>query len=64
LFLDLTNGAIQDLFDFSPFFLPFGKTGGLQILRCQGLAVDHYGFTLDALTLNPSGFCNVGVYQA
>jgi hypothetical protein len=24
LFLDLTNGAIQDLFDFSPSFLPSG----------------------------------------
>jgi hypothetical protein len=25
LFLDLINGAIQDLFDFSTSFLPFGK---------------------------------------
>ncbi len=30
--------------------------------RCQGLAVKRYGFTLGALTLNPSDFCNVGVY--
>ena len=38
-----------------------GKAGGLQILRCQGIAVAYYGFTLDALTLKPSDFCNVGV---
>jgi hypothetical protein len=38
------------------------KAGGLQILRCQGIAVGNYSFTLDALTLKPSGFCNVGVY--
>ena len=37
------------------------KAGGLQILRCQGIAVVKYSFTLDALTLKPSGFCNVGV---
>jgi hypothetical protein len=43
-----------------PCCLPYGKAGELQILRCHGIAVDYYGFTLDALTLNPSGFCNVG----
>jgi hypothetical protein len=48
LFLDLTNGAIQDLFDFSPSFIPFGKAGGLQIHLCQGFAVDDYGGTLGA----------------
>ena len=36
------------------------KAGGLQILRCQGIAAGNYNFTLDALTLKPSGFCNVG----
>jgi hypothetical protein len=40
---------------------PKGKAGGLQIRRCQGLAVIYYGGTLDALTLKPSGFCNIGV---
>ncbi len=44
--------------------LPFGKAGGLQILRCQGIEVNHYNFTLDALTLMPSGFCNVKVYSS
>ena len=44
-----------------PCSLPCGKAGGLQILRCQGIAVGHYGFTLDALTLKSSDFCNVGV---
>jgi hypothetical protein len=61
LILDLTHGAIKDMFDFNQSFLPFGKAGGLQIPRCQGFAVDHYGFTLGALTLKPSGFCNVRV---
>jgi hypothetical protein len=37
------------------------KAGGLQILRSQGIAVRNYSFTLDAWTLKPSGFCNVGV---
>ena len=37
------------------------KAGGLQILRCQGIAVGNYSFTPDALTLKPSDFCNVEV---
>jgi hypothetical protein len=45
-----------------PSFLPCGKAGGLQILRCQGLAVIYYGCALGALTLKPSGFSNIGVY--
>ncbi len=40
------------------------KVGGLQIRRCQGFAVAHYGFTLGALALKPSDFCNTGVYTA
>ena len=39
-------------------FYPTGKAGGAQVLRCQGIAVNYYGFTLGALALNPSGFCN------
>ncbi len=45
-----------------PSFLPFGKAGELQILRWQEFAVEYYGFTLAALTLKPSDFCNIGVY--
>jgi len=45
-----------------PCCLPFGKAGELQILCCQGFAVNDYSFTLDALTLKPSGFCNVRVH--
>ena len=45
-----------------PCCLPCGKAGGLQILRCKGIAVGNYSFTLDALTLKPSSFWNVGVY--
>jgi hypothetical protein len=44
-----------------PCCLPYGKAGGLQILCCQGIAVDYYSFTLDALALKPSDFCNVRV---
>ena len=44
-----------------PYCLPLGKAGGLQILRCQGIAVNYYNFTLDALALKPSDFCNVRV---
>jgi len=43
------------------YFLSCGKAGGLQILRCQGFAVAHYSFTLSALALKPSDFCNVRV---
>ncbi len=38
-----------------------GKAGELQILCCQGFEVNDYNFTLDALALKPSGFCNVRV---
>jgi len=45
-----------------PCYLPYGKAGGLQTLRFQGFAVVHYSFTLSALALKPSDFCNAGVY--
>jgi hypothetical protein len=44
-----------------PCCLPYGKAGGLQILCCQGIKVTDYDFTLDALALKPSDFCNVRV---
>jgi hypothetical protein len=37
----------------------FGEAGGLQRTRCRGFAVEHYRFTLVALSLKPSSFCNV-----
>ena len=37
------------------------KAGGLQILCCQGIKVADYTFTLDALALKPSDFCNIRV---
>jgi hypothetical protein len=46
---------------FSHFYYPAGKVGGAQIRRCQGIAVRYYGFTLGALALRPSDFCNAGV---
>ena len=47
--------------NFPELFTRSGKTGGIQIPRCQGFAAEDYGFTLGALTLNTSGFCNVRV---
>jgi hypothetical protein len=52
-------GELEEFFYCMPSFLPFGKDGGLQILRCQGFAVAYYGVTLSALVLEPSDFCNV-----
>jgi len=49
---------------FFSFCLPSRKAGGLQIPCCQGIAVSDYSFTLDALALKPSSFCNVGVYPS
>jgi len=37
------------------------RAGGLHILRWQRFAVAYYGFTLAALALEPSDFCNGGV---
>ena len=39
------------------------KAGGLQIMCCQGIKVTDYDFTLDALALKPSDFCNVRVIK-
>ena len=47
-----------------PSFLPFGKVGEFQIRRCRGFAVADYGFTLGALALKPSDFCNIRVRLA
>ena len=43
----------KDLIDFALLFTlkTTRKAGGLQILRCQGIAVAYYGFTLDAPAL-------------
>ena len=59
--LACTNCAVQGVTIIFSFFYPDGKAGGIQIRRCQGIAVKRYGGTLGALALNPSGFCNVGV---
>jgi hypothetical protein len=58
--LRLIDALYEKQTNFGPSFLPCGKAGGLQIRRCQGLAVDDYGGTLGALSLKPSGFCNIG----
>ena len=46
------NGIII-LFFISSFCLHFGKADDTPLLRCQGFAVVYYGFTLDALDLEP-----------
>jgi len=53
------NCAIQVvMIIFSIFFYPGGKAGDAQILRCQGIVVKRYDFTLGALVLRFSGFYN------
>ena len=59
--LEFTTCAVQGVTISFSFFYPTGKAGGAQILRYQGIAVNYYGFTLGALALIPSGFCNDGV---
>jgi hypothetical protein len=59
--LEFTKCAIQGITIIFSFFHTAGKAGGSQIRRCQGIAVKRYGFTLGALALTPSGFCNVRV---
>jgi len=46
-----------------PCCLPCGKDGGLQILCCQGIKVTDYNFTLDAVALKPSNFCNIRIHS-
>ena len=58
--LEFTKCAVQGVTIVFSFFYPTGKAGGAQILRYQGIAVNYYGFTLGALALIPSGFCNDG----
>ena len=47
------NSSISEIyiFDKIPFCLPFGKADDTHLHRYQGLAVDDYGFALDALDL-------------
>ena len=59
--LEFTTCAVQGVTIIFSFFYPTGKAGGAQILRYQGIAVNYYGFTLGALALNPSDFCNATV---
>ncbi|MBW1778400.1 MAG: hypothetical protein JRJ54_12505 [Deltaproteobacteria bacterium] len=59
--LDITAGEVKNRVYFRHVFLPFGKAGRLQTLRYKGFAVDDYSFTLCALALKPSDFCNVWV---
>jgi hypothetical protein len=47
-----------------PCYLPYRKAAGLQILCCQGIKVTDYDFTLDALALKPSDFCDAVDWQA
>jgi len=61
--MEIPFGGIQRMMLILPCCLPFGKAGGLHILRCQGLAVVYYGFTLAALAMKPSDFCDIGVYE-
>ena len=59
--LEFTTCAVQGVTTIFSFFYPTGKAGGAQILRYHMFAVNYYGFTLGALALIPSDFCNDGV---
>jgi len=61
--LEFTKCIIQGVTIIFSFFHPVGKAGGRQIQRCQGIAVKCDGFTLGALALASSGFCNAGDYS-
>ena len=51
--LIIQSGYMKDVIDFALLFTlkTTRKAGGLQILRCQGIAVGNYSFTLDAPAL-------------
>jgi len=50
-FVESTGGEIRLASKICHFFYPTGKPRMLHLLRCQGFAVAHYGFTLAALHL-------------
>jgi hypothetical protein len=54
-----TKGLTVGIHFFS-FFHPTGKVGGIQIGRCQWIAVKCCCGPFGALAMNPSGFCNGG----
>ena len=58
--MDTTNSEFQETSLFTSCFLPYRNPQGLQMRRYQGLEVEDYVFTLDALPLKPSRFCNDG----
>jgi hypothetical protein len=41
---------------------PPGKPENFRSRVTKGSQYDHYDFTLGALALKPSDFCNIGVY--
>ena len=57
--LEFTKCAVQGVTIIFSFFYPTGKAGGAQNLRYQGIAVNFYGFTLDALALTPPVFATM-----
>ena len=59
--MEFTDSELKDWADGMPSFLPFGKVGDLQIPRCRWFAIDDDGFTLGALALKLSNFCNIRV---
>jgi hypothetical protein len=62
--MEFTEWAVQSTAIISSFFYPAEKIGGTRIRRCQGIEVKRYGFTLGALALSPSDFCNATVSSA
>jgi hypothetical protein len=54
--MEFNSSDIQEYPKSKPIVLPFGKAGGAHPRRYQWLAVDHYGFSLDALRLYAACF--------
>jgi hypothetical protein len=57
---EYTNGEIQDRPYFRPSFFTFRESQRAPDSALPRVCCNDYGGTLGALTLNPSGFCNIG----
>jgi hypothetical protein len=61
LCLDRTHGEVEKYWGNHLFVYPSGKPIILHLLRCQGLAIVHYGFTLGRLGATAfSAFATMG----
>ena len=59
--MDTSISEFEGLDRFFYVVYPSGKPEDFRSCVVKGFEVNYYNFTLDALTLKPSGFCNVKV---